>query len=294
VLGTVSAAETQAAYSVFSSTPDNLSVNDHNVMNGNSSIFSGKDGEGHLVVKEDSVAAVGVWTAYDPDSGDIYYSTRPEDFWTEGYNASNMQWNKLGGGTVPYSTVTSLLLTPANVFPSIGGHSSGTYHPDYGPGVNTDKVNPSFNGIYGFNWGYNSLVSSYYMNPYASLTLDSETGMGWYSSLLSDLFGIRSPQSEILSVTGGIPTDELGLSVDTDMEDFGEFQEAPYSAEDGTPLSQEELNAIRNAAVTGRVPDDSVHLDEAVHEKVAASLRRSELFKDSFDKALDTLLGLDA
>ena len=126
------------------------------------------------------MAAIGVWTAYDPGSGDIYYSTRPEDFWTDGYKASNMQWNKLGGGTVPYASVSSFLLTPPNVFPSIGGSSSsGEYHPDYGPGVNTDQINPSFNGLYGFGWGYNSLVSSYYMNPYASLTLDSETGMGW-------------------------------------------------------------------------------------------------------------------
>ena len=156
------------------------------------------------------------------------------------------------------------------------------------------KINPTYNGGFDDDWGYSSVVNRYLADPETRLSDETESGMGWYASMLSELFGFRTPQTSILSVTGGIPSDELELSVDADAEDFGEFQEAPYRADDGTPLSQEELNAIRNAAVSGRLPADSVHLDEAVHAKVANSLRSSELFKDSFDKALDALLGLDA
>jgi len=191
---------------------------------------------------------------------------------------------------------SAYLVAGNSSMPSIGANwiQSGRNHPDYGPGVDITKFNANYNGGLGFDWGYNSVVNGYLANPSSLLFDDTETGMGWYASMLSELFGFRTLQTSVLSVTGGIPSDELELSVDADTEDFGEFQEAPYRADDGTPLSQEELNAIRNAAVTGRVPSDSVHLDEAVHEKVAASLRNSELFKDSFDKALDALLGLDA
>ncbi len=290
----VAAGSVKSAYSIYSGTLENVVVDVNNLTGSTfNALFSDNEG-GRPMPREDSPAAVGVWTMYDPETREIAYSERPEDIWTVKYKPENMQWHILGGGLT--SSNSAYLVSGSSSMPSIGANwiQGGQNHPDYGPGVNTDMINPSFTGDYGLYWDYNSLVSGYYLNPYSSLTLDSESGMGWYSSLLSDLFGIRSQQSRILSVTGGIPSDELELSVDADMEDFGEFQEAPYSAEDGTPLSQEELNAIRNAAVTGRMPDDSVHLDEAVHEKVAASLRSSELFKDRFDKALDALLGLDA
>ena len=88
---------------------------------------------------------------------------------------------------------------------------------------------------------------------------------------------------------------DIDLSVKGMVEDdFSEFIEAPYHAEDGVPLTEEELNQIRNAAVTGERPEDSLNLSETVHQKVASALRSADLFKDSFDKALDTLLGLDA
>ena len=59
-------------------------------------------------------------------------------------------------------------------------------------------------------------------------------------------------------------------------------------------MRQEELDAIRTAAVTGTKPEETLNLEESVHEQVASSLRSADLFKDSFDKALDKLLGLDA
>ena len=295
VLGKVNAGDVQAAYAVFDSTPKNLSVNDHNIMDASAGdLFSGKDAEGHLLVKEDSVAAVGVWTAYDAASGDIYYSTRPEGIWTQGYNASNMQWNRLGGGTVSYATVSSLLLTPEDVSPSIGGYSSGLFHPDFGPGVNSNMINPSFNGGFGYAWGYNAVVNGYFMNPSAGLMSDSGSETGWYSTLLSELFGSRATQSGVFSVDGILPSNELDLGVDGASGTFDAFQESPYHAEDGTPLSEGELNAIRSAAVTGRIPAESVPLDGTVSEQVASSLRSAEAFKDGFDKALDYLLGQDA
>ena len=161
--------------------------------------------------------------------------------------------------------------------------------------MSTTQINPSYKG--GFlvgDWGYNSVVNSYLMNSGSSLFGADETGMGWYAELVSELFGFKSSWFKVLSVTGGIPHEELDLSVDASNVDFGDFQETPYHAEDGTPLNQTELNAIRSAAITGRLPEDSVHLDDAVHSQVASSLRSAELFKDSFDKALDALLGLDA
>ena len=132
------------------------------------------------------------------------------------------------------------------------------------------------------------------MNPGISLYGDDELGMGWYATLFSELFGSRAQQTSIFSVTGDIPDEELDLSVDSAEEEFEEFEEAPYHAEDGTPLDQEELNAIRTAAVTGHRPEDTLHLDDEVDSQVASSLRSAELFKDSFDKALDALLGFDA
>jgi hypothetical protein len=284
----------KAAYSIFSGSPENMVVDDHNLTGSTfSALYSGSE-NGRTVPMEESPAAIGVWTMYNPETREIAYSERPEDIWTVKYKPENMQWRVLGGGLTSYNSV--YLVGGDSTMPSIGANwiRSGRNHPDYGPGVDYSKYDPNYNGGFGYDWGYNSVVNGYLADPTARLSDDTESGMGWYASMLSELFGFRSPQSRILSVTGGIPSDELELSVDADTEDFGEFQEAPYRADDGTPLSQEELNAIRNAAVTGRVPDDSVHLDEAVHEKVAASLRSSELFKDSFDKALDTLLGLDA
>ena len=108
------------------------------------------------------------------------------------------------------------------------------------------------------------------------------------------MFGFKSSWFEVLSVDGGIPAEELDLNVDGASSTFGEFEESPYHADDGTPLSESEMDAIRSAAITGRVPAESVRLDAEVSGQVAASLRSAEPFKDGFDKALDYLLGLDA
>ena len=97
------------------------------------------------------------------------------------------------------------------------------------------------------------------------------------------------------AVKGAVPSEELDVSVDGVQENFNEFQEAPYRAQDGSPLSPEEqADLLKSITLNRRLPEDSLNLSEAVHEQVASSLRSAELFKDSFDKALESLLGQDA
>ena len=290
----VEAGQIYSAYSIYSGTLQNAAVNVENLTGmGFRSVFTGGLSNGRLVIGDDSPAAVGVWTQYNPATREIAYSVRPQGIWTEQYKPENMQWRYLGGGAAMYNPS---LLVGSSDDPSIGAYwiTSSRNHPDFGPGVNAGMVNPGYNGGFGSDWGYSSVVNSYLMNPSSSLSDASESGMGWYATLLSELFGFRSQQTGILSVSGGAPGNELGLSVDGSVEGFEEFQEAPYRAEDGTPLSQEEMNAIRTAALTGRMPAESIHLNDAVHEQVASTLRSAEPFKDSFDRALDALLGLDA
>ena len=77
-------------------------------------------------------------------------------------------------------------------------------------------------------------------------------------------------------------------------DDFTRFQETPYHA-DGTLLTDDEITAIRNAAVNGTAEEEELlTLSETIGEKVASALRKADIFKDSFDKALDQLLGADA
>jgi len=282
VMGTVDASETQAAYSVFSETPANLSVNDHNVTDATeSAIFSGRDSSGNLIVREDSVASMGVWTAYNPDNGDVYYSTQPE-FWTQDYNAQNMEWKLLGGGSVSYSVVSSYLLSAPDVPQSIGAYSVGgrASLPDSGPGVN------SFMGAYAL-----SNFDLFGFSTYADLE------DGWYSPLYEQLFGRKYEEMGSFSVLNGrgdldgVPNgEELDISVNGTLdEDFQEFVEEPYY-ENGTPLTAEELNQIRQAAVTGSIPEESVTLQADVDQDVASALKKADLFKDSLDWALDSLL----
>ena len=291
----VLAGDISSVYSIYSGTLENTSVDVENLTGiGFDSLFTGRSDDGRLVIAENSPAAVGVWTMYDADTRKIAYSERPEGIWTVKYKPENMNWRYLGGAAAKFQA--SLLVGNASEFPSIGAYwlNTGMNHPDYGPGVNTNMINPTWNGGFGFDWGYNSVVNSYLLDPASTLSDPFESGMGWYASMLSELFGFKGQQTGVLSVFGGIPAEELDLSVDASAEDFGEFQEAPYHAEDGTPLSESELNDIRSAAVTGRVPAESVRLDSEVSGQVAASLRSAEPFKDGFDKALDYLLGLDA
>lgn len=299
----VSAGEVYAAYSIFGNQPDNLSVNDSNVFGyTRGSVFNGLV-NGKLTTAKDSPAATGVWTTYDAATGEINYTTRPDDIWTEGYNPGRMPWNYLGPGSRPGRYIASNLVGNAEMSPSIGAFWGNSVNPDFGPGVNVGMADPSYNGLFSTSWSSYALATGVLIDPGFFMTFGTDSELGWYDDLYRQLFGRLFTDMDSFSVISGrgdvgqMPSGEeaIDLSVRGVVEDdFSEFIEAPYHAEDGVPLTEEELNQIRNAAVTGERPEDSLNLSETVHQKVASALRSAELFKDSFDKALDTLLGLDA
>ena len=299
----VSAGEVYAAYSIFGNQPGNLSVNDGNVFGQTrGSVFNGLV-NGKLTTAKNSPASTGVWTTYDAASGEINYTTRPDSVWTEGYNPNRMTWNYLGPGNRPGRYIASNLVGSAEMSPSIGAFWGNSVKPDFGPGVNAGMVDPSYSGLFSTDWSSYVLANGILIDPGFYLTFATDSELGWYDDLYRQLFGRRYTDLDSFSVitgrgdVGQTPSGEndIDLSVKGMVEDdFSEFIEAPYHAEDGVPLTEEELNQIRNAAVTGERPEDSLNLSETVHQKVASALRSADLFKDSFDKALDTLLGLDA
>ena len=299
----VSAGEVYAAYSIFGNQPGNLSVNDGNVFGQTrGSVFNGLV-NGKLTTAKNSPASTGVWTTYDAASGEINYTTRPDSVWTEGYNPNRMTWNYLGPGNRPGRYIASNLVGSADMSPSIGAFWGNSVKPDFGPGVNAGMVDPSYSGLFSTDWSSYVLSNGILIDPGFYLTFATDSELGWYDDLYQQLFGRRYTDLDSFSVitgrgdVGQTPSGEndIDLSVKGMVEDdFSEFIEAPYHAEDGVPLTEEELNQIRNAAVTGERPEDSLNLSETVHQKVASALRSADLFKDSFDKALDTLLGLDA
>ena len=299
----VSAGEVYAAYSIFGNQPGNLSVNDGNVFGQTrGSVFNGLV-NGKLTTAKNSPASTGVWTTYDAATGEINYTTRPDSVWTEGYNPNRMTWNYLGPGNRPGRYIASNLVGSAEMSPSIGAFWGNSVKPDFGPGVNAGMVDPSYSGLFSTDWSSYALANGILIDPGFYLTFATDSELGWYDDLYRQLFGRRYTDLDSFSVitgrgdVGQTPSGEndIDLSVKGMVEDdFSEFIEAPYHAEDGVPLTEEELNQIRNAAVTGERPEDSLNLSETVHQKVASALRSADLFKDSFDKALDTLLGLDA
>ncbi|MBQ9338435.1 MAG: DUF4347 domain-containing protein [Lentisphaeria bacterium] len=286
----------RSAYSIYSGSPS-FGVNDSNVTGQSVASVFGTDNlqNGQLAVADGSLASLGVWTQYNPDTREISYSVRPDGVWTERYSPERMQWRYLGGGSASYSP--AYLVGRPGDYPSVGAYwvPGGQNHPDYGPGVNTTKINPSYKGLLFDDWGYNSVVNGYWLDPHSSLISESESGSGWYASMLSELFGYRYSPADNIAVLGMVPDDAMDLSVDGVQEDFDGFQEAPYRADDGSPLSPEEQEDLRKSiTLNRRLPEDTLNLSDAVHQQVASSLRSAELFKDSFDKALETLLGQDA
>ena len=247
-----------------------------------SDLFAGRNAAGQLVIHDDSAAAIGVWTAYNPNDGSVYYSVRPEGIWTKGYKAQYMEWKLLGGGAASYSVAAPYLLEGENVYPSGGAYFIGgrSAQPDFGPGVNSYMGGLALSNfdLFGF-----------------SISAGLEDG--WYSPLYEQLFGQKYDEVGTFSVIngrgdlGGVPGSEtLGISVNGTLdEDFPEFVEEPYY-ENGTPLTAEELNQIRQAALTGSIPEESVALQAEVDQDVASALKKADVFKDSLDWALDSLL----
>jgi len=297
------------AYSIFSGNAAQLANASVNVENLTGNSFATVFGAGQLnafgqlVIPNDSPAAMGVWTTYNRATGAIHYSTRPEGVWTVGYNVNNVQWNYLGpGNSMAGFSLSNLVVGSGN--PSIGAYwlNSSSSLPDFGPGVNTDLANPSYNGM-AMDWGYNSVIDAFLADPGFYLTMSGEFSMDWMETLSRQLFGVPYTEMNTFSVLGGrgdlgeVPSGEYGLGISingADSDDFTRFEETPYHS-DGTPLTEDELELIRNAAVKGSVEEETIPtLSETIGEKVLSALRSADIFKDSFDKALDQLLGVDA
>ncbi len=297
------------AYSIFSGNAAQLANASVNVENltGNSfaTVFGAAqiNAFGQLAIPDDSPAAMGVWTTYNRATGAIHYSTRPEGIWTVGYNVNNVQWNYLGpGNSMAGFSLSNLVVS--NGHPSIGAYwlNSSSSLPDFGPGVNTDLANPSYNGM-AMEWGYNSVIDAFLADPGFYLTMSGEFSMDWMESLSRQLFGVPYMEMNTFSVFGGrgdlgaVPSGEYGLGISINgaaSDDFTRFEETPYHS-DGTPLTEDELELIRSAAVKGTVEEEAIPtLSESIGEKVLSALRSADIFKDSFDKALDQLLGVDA
>ena len=297
VNGLAAGGEIDAAYSLFSGSVTVNGNNDHN-MDGLTSgaVFNGRNAEGQLTLDANSPAAIGVWTSYNETTGEVSYTVRPEDgsgysawsevedVWTIGYKAWNMNWKSLeSGNAVSYASVSSdLLIQPAQA-PSIGSYQSGMFKPDFGPGINNTVIDPSYNGV-----------------DEEALTVVADRG-SWFGSLYEQLFGKRFDE-ESFSVlndrldVGRMPNGEYDISLSVQSvseEEFDEFVEEPVY-EDGTPLSAEELEQLRKMTLRNGVPEESVALTEEAEENVVSLLENSDLFKDSFDKALDQLLGIKA
>ncbi|OQA88817.1 MAG: putative outer membrane protein pmp6 precursor [Lentisphaerae bacterium ADurb.Bin242] len=296
------------AYSIFSGNAAqlaNASVNVENLTGYNfAAVFGGGqvNAFGQLVIPNDSPAAIGVWTTYNRATGDIHYSTRPEGVWTVGYNVNRVAWNYLGPGN-KMSTFSLSNLVGSSGHPSIGAYwlNSASSLPDFGPGINSDFANPSYNGMI-MDWGYNSVIDAFMAGSDLYLTLNGELPMGWMGSLSRELFGAPYSEMDTFSVMGGrgdlggVPGGEYGLGMSINgspSDDFTRFEETPYHS-DGTPLTDEELELIRDAAVKGVAEEELLTLNETIGEKVLSALRSADIFKDSFDKALDQLLGADA
>ena len=302
---TVDADSIRSAYSLYSSTPQaTLAYSFENRFDMNfTRVFGGNlktDGRGALLVPHNSPAAMGVWTYYD--GNEIRFSVRPEGLWTTGYYAHNMTWISLTTGSrVDYDP--SALVVGDRVSPSIGATDTYTARrPDSGPGVNTSFTNPWNGGYYqdekNVVWDYSTVISPLFTNPGFSLTYDDENPMGWTSELYRELFG--RPYNDTISVMEG--RDDIGtvpdgenISIDVDVieEEFQEFLETPYHAEDGIPLTDAEMRAIRNVVMTGNHAEE-LEVSEGIGQQIASAMRKAEIFKDDFDKALDQLLGVDA
>jgi hypothetical protein len=283
--GLAAGGEIDAAYSLFSGSVTVNGNNDHN-MDGLTAgeIFNGRNAEGQLTLDGKSPAAIGVWTSYNEATGDVSYTVRPEGVWTIGYKAWNMNWKSLEtGSSVQYLSIANDLLIHPVLAPSIGSYQSGLFKPDFGPGINNTVIDPSYNGV---------------DEEALTVVADRES---WSGSLYEQLFGKRYDE-ESFSVlndridVGRMPDGEYDISLSVQSvseEEFDEFVEEPVY-EDGTPLSAAELEQLRKMTLRNGVPEESVALTEEIDENVVSLLESSDLFKDSFDKALDQLLGIKA
>ena len=257
---------------------------------------------GFISLPADSPAVPGVWTAVDYDSSLVYYSTQPTEIWAGAYNQNTVSWNLLGyggiGGKADIPASAVFVKGYGGLTPNMGAYWGESWMPDYGPGVNDTFVDASFNGI-GWNNNdiYNVVADNLVMNSGFLLNFRNEMPAGsrlYYE--FTHAFDDRYSSMERFSVTQGrfdlgiIPSGETYITINVNgniSDDFTRYTTTPYLS-DGTPLIPEELESM-NPEITA--PAEAVFTFPAeLEEKVMSYLRRAEIFKDDYDKALDSFL----
>ncbi len=270
------------------------------------------NGNGLISLPSGSPATAGVWTAVDTDSdseayGSVYYTTRPEGMWTQGYNPNRMSWNLLGVGFIggrgnvsPGATVSAG--NAGGTYPSMGSSWNLAWTPDFGHGLNSDFIKPSENGVAHSIYDiYNAVSDRLYANPGYLLSFRNEvSGASRLDYDFMHEFDDRYRTMGEFSVTigrfdlGFVPSGETHITVNVKgdvSDDFTRYTTTPYLS-DGTPLIPEELKPM-NSETEPPAAEGTAALPEGLEEKVMAYLGRAEIFKNDFDKALDRLLALN-
>ncbi len=270
------------------------------------------NGNGLISLPSGSPAMAGVWTAVDTDSaseayGSVYYTTRPDGIWTQGYNPNNMNWNLLGAGSIGGrgnlpSSATVSVGKAGGTYPSMGASWNLAWTPDPGHGLNSDFIKPSENGVAHSIYDiYNAVSDRLYANPGYLLNFRNEvSGASRLSYDFMHEFDDRYRTMGEFSVTigrfdlGFVPSGETHITVNVKgdvSDDFTRYTTTPYLS-DGTPLIPEELKPM-NSETEPPAAEGTAALPEGLEEKVMAYLGRAEIFKNDFDKALDRLLALN-
>ena len=257
---------------------------------------------GFISLPADSPAMQGVWTAIDYGANEVYYSTIPDGIWVNAYNKETVSWNLLGrgaiGGISNVGKNAEFVSGRGGDIPNMGAVWNIAWRPDSGPGVNDTFIDPSFNGI-GWNNDdiYNIVADNLVMNSGFLLNFRNEMPVGghWYYDF-THVFDDRYSTMDRFAVTQGrfdlgiIPSGETYITINVNgniSDDFTRYTTTPYLS-DGTPLIPEELESM-NPEITA--PAEAVFTFPAeLEEKVMSYLRRAEIFKDDYDKALDSFL----
>ena len=262
---------------------------------------------GMISLPSGSPAAEGVWTAVDTTAdsdtyGNVYYTTRPEGMWTQGYNPNRMGWNLLGTGAVggrgDISSNAAVVNGAGGNYPSMGSSWNLSWAPDFGPGMNNSFIDPSFNGTVWDNSDiYNVVADSLITDSGFLLNFRNEmpAGSRWYYDF-THAFDDRYSTMERFSITqgrfdlGSVPSGETYITINVSgsiSDDFTRYTTTPYLS-DGTPLIPAELETMNPETLPAA--EDIFTFPADLEEKVMSYLGRAEIFKDDFDKALDSFL----
>ncbi|MBP5182480.1 MAG: hypothetical protein J6331_05575, partial [Lentisphaeria bacterium] len=211
---------------------------------------------------------------------------------------TDQSWTALTPNAPVNGTVVRYSYEQYFTMPGIGAYWSGSYSVDYGPGLNTEFANASFNGVFGY----------FGMNNYALAVSGMSGGIALAGSMLWPVTVSFDPAADATTRSGfrasergdlgGIPsagtyiTETVGASAD-ELE--SEYYMTPTTA-DGLPVAPEqtaEEGVMEPEGLEAKLAEISESIGDGV-EKVASLFKHADVFKDDFDKALEELLGIKA